>query len=262
MIFFVYICIGLISGFLAGIFGVGGGMVIVPVLVVTFSLIGVSELVLTHLAVGTSLMAIAFTSLSSIKEHHKYGLIDWKLVRFLSIGMMIGSAVGVYFVIDVNGRFLQYLMGIFAWLIAAKMVLKWSPKVTRNGLHSLFGQSISGGIIGFGSSWFGIGGGSFTVPYLTWQKYPMIQAVSIAAACGFPIALAGSFSNMVIGFEHDGLPEWSVGFVYWPAVLGIIITSIPSAKLGARVAHKLNPELLKLLFSALLVLVGIKFIFF
>ncbi|MFQ3171035.1 MAG: putative membrane protein YfcA [Oleispira sp.] len=260
MTFLVYLLVGSAAGLLAGLFGIGGGLIIVPVLVVTFGLMGISEQVLTHMALATSLTTIIFTSLSSVKEHHKYGAVDWTLVRWIGSGIIIGTAIGVFLLADVAGDTLQLAIGIFALLMAAKMAFDINPGSKRQ-VPKVPGLIASGGIIGFGSAWFGIGGGSFTVPFLTWVNVPMKRAVATAAACGLPIAITGAVSNIFTGWEHVDLPEWTTGFVYWPAVLGIALTSVPCAKVGARLAHKLDAKLLKRGFALLLLIVGLKFLF-
>ena len=260
MTFLVYLLVGSMAGLLAGLFGIGGGLVIVPVLVITFGLMGVSEAVLTHMALATSLTTIIFTSMSSVKEHHNHGAVDWGLVRWLGSGIVVGTALGVWLLTGVAGANLQFAIGIFALLMAAKMAFDLSPTSTRK-IPGTPGLLTSGGVIGFSSAWFGIGGGSLMVPFLTWVNVPMKRAVATAAACGLPIAITGAISNMYMGFDHADLPEWTTGFVYWPAVLGIVITSVPFAKVGARLAHKLDAKLLKRGFAFLLLIVGLKFLF-
>lgn len=260
MTFLVYLLVGSAAGLLAGLFGIGGGLVIVPVLVVTFGLMGISETVLTHMALATSLTTIIFTSLSSVKEHHNHGAVDWMLVRWIGSGIVMGTALGVFLLADIAGEDLQLAIGVFALAMAAKMAFDINPSATRQ-VPGTAGLITSGGLIGFGSAWFGIGGGSFAVPFLTWVNVPMKRAVATAAACGLPIAITGAASNVFTGWGHVDLPAWTTGFVYWPAVLGIALTSVPCAKVGAKLAHKLDAKLLKRGFALLLLIVGLKFLF-
>lgn len=260
MTFVVYLLVGSAAGLLAGLFGIGGGLVIVPVLVITFGLMGISETVLTHMALATSLTTIIFTSLSSVKEHHNHGAVDWTLVRWIGSGIVMGTALGVVLLAGVAGAQLQIAIGIFALLMAAKMALDINPTAARTTPKGP-GLLASGSMIGFGSAWFGIGGGSFTVPFLTWVNVPMKRAVATAAACGLPIAVTGAVSNVVTGWGLAELPEWTTGFVYWPAVLGIVLTSVPCARVGAKLAHKLDAKMLKRGFAFLLLIVGLKFLF-
>lgn len=260
MTFLLYLIVGAFAGVLAGLFGIGGGLVIVPVLVITFGLMGVPEAVLTHMALATSLTTIVFTSVSSVKEHHRHGAVDWTLVLWLGSGIVVGTAMGVWFIADVPGSVLQIAIGVFALLMAAKMGFDINPSASR-ALPGKGGLLSAGGAIGFGSAWFGIGGGSLTVPFLTWVNVPVKRAVATAAACGLPIALTGSVANIVAGWQSEGLPEWSTGYVYWPAVVGIALTSVPCARIGAGLAHRLDSALLKKGFAVLLLIVGLKFLF-
>lgn len=259
MSFIVYLMVGALAGVLAGLFGIGGGMVIVPVLIFSFTAQDVSPEVMTHMAVATSLATIVFTSLSSVKEHHRQGAIDWPLVKQMATGIVIGTALGVALITEVPGAVLQKIIGVFALLLALKMFTGWEPPGSgaRPGAKGLL---VAGSMIGFGSSWFGIGGGTFSVPYLSWMRFNMKQAVATSAACGIPIALTAAVTNVVAGWNAPDLPAWSTGFVYWPAVLGIALTSVPCARLGARLAHRLDAALLKKLFAVLLCVVGIRFL--
>ncbi|GGY50425.1 UPF0721 transmembrane protein [Bacterioplanes sanyensis] len=258
-VFLLFLAVGAAAGLLAGLFGIGGGMVIVPVLVLTFEAQGVGADVLTHMAIATSLATIVFTSISSVLEHHRNGAVRWPLVARLSIGIVAGTALGVALITQVPGPVLQNIIGVFALLLAAKMFFDLTPgrdgHVPRDG--ALVG---AGGLIGFGSSWFGIGGGTFTVPYLTWMQIPMRQAVASSAACGLPIAITGALSNVWAGWQASGLPAWSTGFLYWPAIIGIVLTSVPMAKVGARLAHRLDQNKLKKAFALLLCVVGLRFL--
>lgn len=260
MTFLVYLLVGSAAGLLAGLFGIGGGLVIVPVLIVTFGLMDISETVLTHMALATSLTTIIFTSLSSVKEHNNHGAVDWTLVRWIGSGIIIGTAFGVYLLAGVAGESIQLVIGVFALIMAAKMAFDLNPSAKQE-IPKIPGLIASGSLIGFGSAWFGIGGGSITVPFLTWVNVPMKRAVATAAACGLPIALTGAVSNVATGWQHIDLPEWTTGFVYWPAVLGIVLTSVPCAKVGAKLAHKLEAKMLKRGFALLLLIVGLKFLF-
>ncbi len=255
----IYLAVGAFAGLLAGLFGIGGGLVIVPVLVITFEALGFPLEVLTHMAVATSLATIAFTSLSSVRTHHQKGAVDWPLVKLLSAGILLGSVLGVLTANALSGAGLQTAIGICALIVAAQMGLGLKPKPTRT-LPQNKGLILSGGSIGWASALFGIGGGSLTVPFLNWCNTPMQRSVAVAAACGFPIALVGGISNIFVGWDNALLPENTLGYVYWPALLGIVITSVPCARLGAKLAHKLPPEKLKKLFAVMLVVVAAKFL--
>lgn len=255
----IYLAAGAGAGLLAGLFGVGGGMIVVPVLIIVFQQQGIDAEVLTHMAVATSLTTIVFTSLSSVRGHHSAGAIEWSLVMKMCIGIILGTTAGVVLITEVPGPVLQVLIGIFAILLGVKMLLNWQPPGQGRlpGTPALTG---AGGAIGFGSAWFGIGGGTFTVPYLSWMNIPMHRAVATSAACGIPIALTGAVTNIFSGWQHPQLPMGATGFVYWPAVLGIVLTSVPFAAVGARLAHRLDATLLKKAFAVLLCVIGVRFI--
>ncbi|MCG8614143.1 MAG: sulfite exporter TauE/SafE family protein [Pseudomonadales bacterium] len=261
MPFVSYMLLGACAGTLAGLFGVGGGIIIVPALVIAFELQGMSPEILTHMAVGTSLATIVFTSISSIRTHHQKQGVLWPIFKPLSVGIVVGAVLGVFTAGALPGDVLQMVIGIFALLIAAQMGFGLAPKASRSvpGDQALIGV---GGGIGWASAIFGIGGGSLTVPFLSWCNVRMQQAVGTSAACGLPIAVAGALTNVVEGWGNPALPDLTTGYLYWPGLVGIVLTSVIFARFGANLAHKLSPTVLKKIFALLLVVVGSKFLFF
>lgn len=259
MEFLLYLALGAVAGVLAGLFGVGGGLVIVPVLVFSFAAQGMDASVLTHLAVGTSLATIVFTSINAVREHHRKGAVRWQIFAWMSLGILFGAAVGALTAAQIDGPLLQKIIGVFAILIAIQMGLNLRPKASR-GVPGKPGLTVAGAFIGWASAIFGIGGGSLTVPFLTWRSVPIQQAVATSSATGLPIALSSALGFMLVGWNVPNLPEWSLGFVYLPAMAGIAITSMFFARFGARLAHRLPPLLLKRLFALLLLCVGIRFL--
>lgn len=259
MIFIIYLILGALAGTLAGLFGIGGGLVIVPVLIVSFDWQGVSPSVATHLAVGTSLATIIFTSVSSVSGHHHQRAVVWQVVKPLAVGLTFGAIAGVLTAGLLPGLMLRLIIGVFAVFIGLQMVLALTPKATRK----LPGNKVLAGVgcgIGWASAIFGIGGGSMTVPYLIWHNVVMQRAVGTSAACGLPIALMGTVTNIAQGWQLPSLPHWSVGFIYLPALAGIVLASVPFARLGAKLAHCLPAATLKRCFSVLLFVVGGRFI--
>lgn len=252
----IYLGLGVGAGITAGLFGVGGGVIIVPALVLAFSLQGVNNSVLTHLAVGTSLATIVVTSISSVRAHHQKQAVDWQLFWSMAPAIAVGVCIGVLGVGRLSGSALQILFGSFAILVALQMALALAPH-SRGSLPGRAGLAASGGFIGAVSAMFGIGGGSLTVPFLNWCNVSMQRAVATSAACGLPIAVFGALTNIVSAWGHPQLPTWSTGFVYWPAVLGIVVTSAPCAKLGAHLAHAMPALHLKRIFAAFLMLMGL-----
>ncbi len=258
-VFGLYLALGAFAGTLAGLFGIGGGLVIVPVLIFSFGLQGISTEIAAHMAVGTSLATIVFTSLSSIRSHHLHAAVRWDIFKPMTGGIVVGALVGAWTASLLSGPALELIIGIFVILVAVKMILEVNPKPGRV-VPGFAGLGAAGGGIGWASAIFGIGGGTLTVPYLSWCNVNMQQAVGTSAACGLPIAIAGALGNIWTGWENPELPELSFGFIYLPALFGIILTSVLFARVGANLAHRLNARLLKRIFAIMLILVGIRFL--
>lgn len=254
-----YLALGAAAGVLAGLFGIGGGLIIVPALVFGFEWQGVDAEVATHLAVGTSLATIVFTSISSIRSHHAKGAVLWPLFVPMTVGLILGAMLGALTAAQMHGAWLRLVIGVFAILVGVQMALALKPKPGR-AVPGAQGLVAVGGGIGWASAIFGIGGGSLSVPFLTWCNVRMQQAVGTSAAFGLPIAVGGALTNLWAGWDHPALPDWSVGYVYLPALVGIVVMSVPCAILGARLAHRLPADVLKRGFSVLLFLVGGRFL--
>ncbi|MEB3753962.1 sulfite exporter TauE/SafE family protein [Acinetobacter sp. MD2(2019)] len=258
----IYLAIGAIAGFTAGLFGVGGGLIIVPILYVVFSQQQYTPDVVMHLAVGTSLATIMVTSLSSIMAHHKRGAVLWSVVANFSPGLVLGSFLGAGIAHVLSAQSLQLIIGVFAIWVASRMFLGANVAVdTSKQLPTTLQQTMVGGVIGTASAIFGVGGGSLTVPYLNHHGVVMQKAVATSAACGFPIAVAGALGFIFFGHEANlELPQtW--GYVHLYAFFGISCMSFLTAKVGAKVAHALSPSVLKKCFSALLCSIGSYFIY-
>lgn len=261
----LYLGLGAVAGLIAGLFGVGGGLVIVPVLLWAFSLQGFEPTYLTHLAVGTSLATIMVTSISSVQAHHRRGAVRWPVVRHLAVGLLLGAFVGAGIADRMPAPLLQLVIGCFALWVAQNMFRgqrqSQSQPAVSEQLPSVPQQAAAGGVIGIASAIFGIGGGSLTVPYLSRYGVVMQQAVATSSACGLPIAMAGAFGFMWFGQATENLPAGAWGFVHVPAFLGISAASLITAQYGAKLAHQLPAALLKKLFSLLLLLVGCIFVY-
>lgn len=255
----IYLALGAVAGIVAGLFGIGGGLLIVPVLVFSFGVQGMAPEVLTHVAVATSLATIVVTSISSIRAHQQRGGVRWELFKPLAVGIVLGAFLGALTADRLQGPDLQVTIGIFALLVAFQMAFGLKPKAGQ-APPTFAGLSGAGGVIGWASAIFGIGGGTLTVPYLTWRQVPMQQAVATSAACGLPIALIGAVTNIYTGWGEPELAPWSLGYVYLPAFFGIILSSSLFAKVGARWAHSLPADLLKKIFAAFLLLVALRFL--
>ena len=259
MIIVGYLLAGIFAGLTAGLFGVGGGLVVVPILVFVFESQGFPVEVLTHMAIATSLATIVFTSLSSVYNHHKRGGVLWPVFRPMSLGIALGATLGVLTLVQLDGWLIRKLFGCFAVIVALRMFLKSSTSQSRP-LPGKPALSLVGVLIAWFSAIFGIGGGTLSVPYLSRYKIEMKEVVGTAAACGLPIAVFATLSNVMMGSDFQARPEWSLGLIYLPALLGISICSVYFAKVGAQLAHRLPPLLLKKLFAGFLLLVGIRFL--
>lgn len=256
-IFLLCLLLGAVAGVLAGLFGLGGGLVIVPVLSWLYTAQGFDEQLIMIMAIATSLATITVTSVSSLYAHHQLGSIIWKTVFQLAPGVFAGAILGSLVADYLTGQVLRILLALFLLCVGFQMALQLKPKV-KNLIPTpgiVFG---AGGLIGMISAILGIGGGTMTVPFLSGCNYPMRNAVGISSACGFPIAIAGTASYAVLGYDNTLLPQWSVGYIYLPAFFGIVLSSVLVAPLGAKLAHNLPTEILKRYFAMLLFVVAVK----
>lgn len=252
-----YLLIGAIAGVFAGLLGVGGGLLIVPALVFIFDAYGIAPTSATHIAIGTSLATIIFTSMSSVLAHHRHGAVMWPVFRKLVPGLVTGAFIGAAIADFLSTHVLSKVFGVFELLIAAHMIRDAKPAPHRElpGYAGLFG---TGSIIGTVSAIIGIGGGTLTVPFLVWCNQNIRKAVATSAACGLPIAVAGTIGFMVAGINESGLPAASSGYLYWPAFAGIAAFSMLTAPLGAKLAHTIPIATLKKVFAFLLIGLGIR----
>lgn len=257
VIWLTYIGLGVVAGLLAGLLGLGGGIVIVPLLTFSFTALHFPPAHLQHLALGTSLATIVFTSISSLRAHHGHQAVNWPVVRQITPGILIGSFSGSWVAAALSSRFLKGFFAIFAFFVAWQLLMDARPKASRQlpGRGGLFG---SGTVIGCISSLVGIGGGSMSVPFLIWCNLSARQAIGTSAAIGLPIALTGSLGYLLSGVGKAGLPPHSIGYIYLPALIGIAMTSYLTAPLGAKLAHSLPVSQLKKGFALLLIATGAK----
>ena len=256
----IYLALGVLAGTTAGLLGLGGGAVIVPVLYMVFSAQGISAELVMHMAIGTSLATIVFTSIASIYTHHQQRAVQWSLVRSLLPAIVLGVVAGSFLADQLSSTTLRMFFGIFELLVAAQMFFTLIPP-SQQIEQKQWLYALAGSVIGAVSALLGIGGGSVMVPFLHWCGVNMRKAIATAAACGFPVGLFGALSFILFGQSDGQLQPWSLGYIYLPALLGILLTSIVSARLSARMAHKLPLSLLKKIFASVLALVGLKMIF-
>jgi uncharacterized membrane protein YfcA len=252
-----YLVTGLASGLLAGLLGLGGGVVVVPSLMFLFSRLGFAQDWVPHLAVGTSLATIIGTGGASILAHHRRGAVRWDLFARLAPWILVGAWTGSVVAGVLPEQWLQRLFGSFLVLVGVRMLWQRQESGAR-GPSGRLRMEVAGVGIGTLSSLVGIGGGTLTVPFLSRRGVDIRQAVATSSAVGLPIALAGTVGFLVAGWGRPGLPPGSSGFVYWPAVAGILVTSVTTAPIGARLAHGLPVGTLKRVFAAVLLAVGVK----
>lgn len=254
-----YVVLGAVAGFFAGLLGVGGGAIMVPVLALMFAAQGFPETHLMHLALGTSMAAIIFTSISSLRAHHGHGAVRWPIVRIIAPGILVGTFAGAQLASIVPTRPLAIFFTVFMSYVAFQMLANIKPKPSRQ-LPGTFGMFVVGSGIGVVSALVAIGGGSLSVPFMTWCNVKMHEAIGTSAAIGFPIAVAGTLGYLVGGWGAGGLPAWSFGYVYLPALAACVVTSMLTAPLGAKAAHSLPVATLKKIFAGVILLLLAKMV--
>lgn len=255
--FVSYCLLGVFAGLLGGMLGVGGGIVIVPALYFIFTWQQFPTDIIMHLAVSTSLATIIFTAISSSYAHHQRQAVLWPKVKMLIPGVIVGAIIGALVADTLPSNTLRIMFGVFEILVAIQIWFRLQPKAEQS-LPDNIGLVIAGFIIGVISTVLGIGGGTIIVPFLLWCCIDIRHAVGTSSACGLPIALAGVIAFMWVGWNHPALPEYSVGYIYLPAAIGITLTSIVFAPLGAKIAHKLPKEFLQRLFAIVIFIVGVR----
>lgn len=246
-----FLLLGAMTGFAAGLLGIGGGMLLVPFITLLLTAKHYPEELIIHMAVATSLATIMFTSISSLRAHHGHGTVSWKIVKLLAPGILIGSWIGPWIGKQLSSSGLILFFAAFVAFSATQILVDKKPAPSRN-LPNTPGMIGAGGIIGMMSGLVGAGGGFISVPFMTWCNVRIHAAVATSAALGFPIALAGTLSNIYYGIGVPGLPAGSLGFIYLPALLVISAASVITAPLGARTAHNMPVKQLKRAFAIML----------
>jgi uncharacterized protein len=245
-----YIAIGAFAGFFAGMLGIGGGAIMVPLLVMLFEAQDLPRAHILHLAVGTAMATILFTSVSSVRAHAVRGAIRWDIAGKITPGILAGGLVGSGIASFIPTAAFAALFTAVIYLAATNMLLGSKPKATRQA-PGLAGMSLAGFLISATSAFAAVGGAFMTVPFMLWCNVPMLQAIGTAAAIGFPIAFSGTIGFVATGLRETGLPPYSVGFVYLPALGGIVVASVLAAPLGAATAHRLPTVWLRRVFAVL-----------
>jgi uncharacterized membrane protein YfcA len=256
-ILLLYLAVGCLAGLLSGLFGVGGGIVIVPLLALALPSQGIAEHLVMRLAVATSLASIIATSISSVIAHQRRGAVQWRWVQRLAPGIVLGVAAGAVLAENLPGALLKQLFAVFLLYVAARLLLtRPAPAAAPGQAPATWRDRLAGIGIGGLSAIIGIGGGTLTVPYLVRRQLAMAQAVATSSACGLPIAIAGALAYLYLGWNRPDLPAYSSGYIYWPAFAGIALCSTACAPGGAWLAHRLPALQLKRLFALLLCLIS------
>lgn len=252
-----YLALGAGAGLLAGLLGIGGGLIIVPAFYFLFERLALPCELLMHFAVGSSLATVVFTSLTSAYSHHRHGAVRWPAVGALTPGILLGAALGAITADYLPNTVMRTVFGWFEVLVAVQMAWNLKPAAQRDLPGSLAMAGV-GGFVGWASTVLGIGGGTLSVPFLLWCNVPIRQAVATSAACGLPIAAMGAAGFAATGWNTDSLPAWTTGYLYWPAIGVVVAGSVLFAPLGARLTHRLPVPILKRAFALVVVIVGIR----
>jgi uncharacterized membrane protein YfcA len=243
--------LGCFTGFLAGLLGIGGGMLLVPFMTFLLSSKGMPAEHVVKMAIATSLATICFTSIASVRAHHQRGAVLWSVARVLAPGIVIGSLIGAQLAKALPSPVLALLFALFVGFSATQMLIDRKPKPSRQ-LPGTAGMLGAGGVIGLFAALVGAGGAFVSVPFMTWCNVKIHNAVATSAALGFPIAVAGTVGYMVAGWSLRDMPPGTIGYLYLPALVTISIASVLTAPFGARTAHRMDMRQLKRVFAVLL----------
>lgn len=249
---FYFLLLGAITGIFAGLFGIGGGGIMVPVLTFLFVQQQFPPEHVLHMALATSMAAIVPTAIASLRAHHKHNAVIWPAVLKIAPGILLGTFAGTFLASYLSAEPLAIFFSCFMAFVALQMVFNRKPKPAQQ-LPGVVGLTSAGAGIGVISALVAIGGGTLTVPFLVWCNISLPVAIGTSAAVGLPIALSGAVGYIVNGWNQIGLPAYTLGYVFWPAVVAMASMSFFTAPLGAKLAHRLPIPLLKKLFALLLV---------
>ncbi len=247
------LALGAMTGFAAGLLGIGGGMLLTPFLTLILSTQNFPEQHVVHVAIATSLATILFTSISSVRAHHQRGAVLWKVVWAVAPGILVGALIGAQIAGRLPTFWIATIFALFVGFSALQMLRDRKPHAARQlpGAAGMFG---AGNGIGLISSLVGAGGGFISVPFMVWCNVKIHNAVATSAALGFPIAAAGTVGYIIAGWNTPGLPglPQTLGFIYLPALITVVTTSVLTAPLGAKVAHSMDTKPLKRIFALVL----------
>ncbi len=253
----VYLLMGLFVGFFAGMLGIGGGLILVTLMVFLFGVQGFPADRILHIALGTALTSIVFTSISSLRAHHRHGAVRWDIVKMATPGLVAGTLLGAVAADRMASKYLAIFFVAFVYCAAVQMFVDMKPKPART-LPGRAGMSVAAIITGIVSSLVGAGGGLLSIPLMTMCNVPMRNAVGTSAALGLPIAIAGTAGYVYTGLGQDHLPPLTLGYVYVPALVGIVIGTFVTVPAGAKAAHTMPVPRLKKIFAVILFLMATK----
>lgn len=256
-VFLYCIPFGALSGLVSGLLGVGGGILIVPFLAWLFASQGMPDAYIMHMALATSLGTIITTSLFAIRAQHKRNAIDWPVVKLLVPGILLGAWLGASVAHSLPNEALRYIFGTFLVVVSGRSLLGVKTQPHRELPRKYLPVSLAGTVIGLVSSLVGIGGGTMMVPYMAWHNVPMQRAVAMGSTCGFPIAVSGAAGYVLLGMGVNDFPAGSLGYVYLPALFGIMLSSVIFTPLGVHLAHSLPANRLRLIFAVALLGIGL-----
>jgi len=249
---------GGLAGLMAGLLGIGGGALIVPVLVIVFEGQGVDPDIIMQAALGTSLATIVFTAISSILAHQRRGAVDWKIFWRIAPGIVVGGLLGATIAKGLSSRALHIMFVVFMFSVAVQFARGTMAAAAHRRLPGKVGMAVAGMVIGIASALFGIGGGSLSVPFMAWCSVPVRQAIATSSAIGLPIAVSATAGYIVAGFGDLRLPPYSVGYVVLPAFIGIVVASTLAAPFGAKLAHRLSEVILRRIFALFVTVLGVR----
>lgn len=255
-----YMILGALAG-LAGGIGLGGGIIIVPALLLFFTWQNFPADILMHIAVATSLCTIIFTAISATYAHHKNKNILWEQVLLLTPGIVVGAIFGALVADYLSSHTLQKIFGIFEIFVAYQMAFKQQVTTSNHKLPGTKGMILTGNGIGSLSTILGIGGGTLTIPFLTWCRIDIHKAIGVSSACSLPIAISGTLAMTFTGLDYNTLPQHNIGYIHWPAALTILSTSILFAPVGVRLTKNLPAKTLKNILAVCLAGIGFKMLF-
>jgi uncharacterized protein len=245
-----YLLTGAVAGFFAGMLGIGGGAIIVPMLVWLFEAQGLPRAQVMHLAVGTALATFLFTSMASVRAHASRNAIRWDIGWRMTPGIIAGGLIGSGLSRHVSTAAFAAIFTVVVYAAATSMLIDRKPKAARE-LPGAAGMFVAGFLFSALSAFAAVGGAFMTIPFMMWCGVPLLQAIGTASLIGLPIALSGSVGFMLAGFGAEELPRWSLGFIYLPALAGVVAAGVLAAPLGAAVAHKTPTRWLKRIFALL-----------